>query len=288
MLNLIIRGLLLSVMSGFSEDYIFSIVNNVASASNLTTWSYATRDFENKAQNYFGVLIPVVITSESSVSNDAEISIRLVLKMAPTDERFRVSGALAVMFARETCIYSVVLSQYHKLYRKYSLTEYIAPKCYYVCREPGREVLVMQDMTFEGYHPFLNSMFLNYDHIIVALESLAQFHAYSFIMKENDKTTYDEAINVCKPVTRETHGRFMQILQDRLAKALQKFEGTEYVHVLENLKENCVTYIEAFSKTDRTCIGHGDLWKENILFKYEVKLLISLIFLEFQKIFRNS
>lgn len=272
-------------MSSFSEDYVFSIVNNVASASNFTTWTYAIRDFKTKAQNYFGVLIPVVINSES---NEAKISIRLVLKLAPMDERFRISGALAVMFARETFMYSVVLSQYHKLYQKYSLTEYIAPKCYYVCRDPGREVLVMQDMSFEGYQPFLDSMFVNYDHMIVALESLAKFHAYSFIMKDRDTTTYDEAIKVCQPVTRETHGRFMQVLQDRLDKALQKFEGTEYVPVLENLKGNCVTFVEAYSKKYLTCICHGDLWKENILFKYKVKLLIILqIFTVFRNNFRN-
>lgn len=256
-------------MSSFSEDYIFSIVSNVASACNFKTWSYTRRNFESKAQNYFGVLVPVVITSEA---NEAEISIRLVLKLAPTDERFRVSGALAMMFAHETFMYSTVLSQYHKLFQKYSLTEYIAPKCYYVRRDPGREVLVMQDMSFEGYQPFLKSMFVDYDHMIVALESLAQFHAYSFIMKELDKNTYDEAIKVCQPVTRETHGRFMQILQDRLNKALQKLEATEYVPVLQNLKEHCPSFVEDFSKSDHTCICHGDLWKENILFKYKVKL----------------
>lgn len=261
-------------MSSFSEDYIFSVVCNVASAWNFTNWTYARRDFEAKAQNYFGVLIPVVITSGA---NEAEISIPLVLKLAPMDERFRVSGALAVMFARETFMYSVVLSQYHKLYQKYTLTEYIAPKCYYVCRDPGREVLVMRDMRFEGYQPFLNSMFVDYDHMVVALESLAQFHAYSFIMKELERSTYDEAIKVCQPVTRETHGRFLQVLQDRLDKALLKFEATKYVPVLENLKKNCAIFVEDFSKTDRTCICHGDLWKENILFKYKVKLFTSIL-----------
>lgn len=261
-------------MSSFIEDYILSIVRNVASSWNCTSWTYAMRNFESKAQNYFGVLIPVVITSKS---DEAQISIRLVLKLAPADERFRVSGALAVMFARETYMYSVVLSQYHELYQKYSLTEYIAPKCYYVCRDIGREVLALQDITFEGYQPYLNGMFVNYDHMTVALESLAQFHAYSFILKELSRETYDEAIKVCQPITRKTHERFIQILQDRLDKAMQKFGAEEYVPILENLKENCATSIEAFSKNDHTCICHGDLWKENILFKYKVNLFINIL-----------
>lgn len=257
-------------MSVFGDDYIISIVNNVATTWDFTTWSYTMQDFESKAQNYFGVLIPIVMKGESK---GTEINVRLVLKLAPTDERFRVSGALAVMFARETFMYSVVLSKYHRLHQEFLLTKYIAPKCYYVRKDPGKEAIVMQDMCFEGYEPFISNMFIDYDHMTVALVSLAQFHAYSFIMKERNKKTYDEAVTVCKAVTRETHKRFMQVLQDRLAKALQTFEATEYVPVLRNFKENCETYVEDFAKTVRTCICHGDLWKENLLFKYKVKLL---------------
>lgn len=251
-------------------DYIRSVVSNVATAWHLTDWTISVEGFENGRkieQNYYGVLVPLDLVGKSK---GAEIHLRLVLKLAPTEERYRMSGRMPVMFAHEIVMYSMVLQRYHESRLLNLMPECIAPKCFYVCRDAGKEAIVMQDMCFEGYQPFVNCIFIDNCQMRVALESLARFHACSFILKERDMNTYTEAIKVCEPITSKSQKRNLRLMKRRLDQALENFEATSYEPVLLNLSENLVKFVEAISKTRYTCICHGELWKENILFKYEV------------------
>lgn len=258
-------------MAEISEKYIYSIVSKVASINDLTEWRHTQIKFQSIAQNYFGVLIPVVLMGKKG---DEEVNIDVVLKVAPTDERYRVSGALTLFFLREIYVYSNILEKYRDLQRIFTLaSQYVMPTCYYVCNEYCNEVIVMQNMCGDGYKPYTSSMFLDVEHMKLSLRSLAKFHALSFVIREKDRKFYEEAEKRCLPLSEASNKRFIEILLDRLQKALKAFENTQYVALLIKLKENCVNLVEsAYNSVKKTCICHGDIWKENILFKYEVRI----------------
>ncbi|XP_013166087.1 PREDICTED: uncharacterized protein LOC106116700 isoform X2 [Papilio xuthus] len=221
-----------------SSNYIETVVNDVAVACYLKEWSYIEESLDAKAQNYFGVLIPISL--EGKINNE-NVSLKLMLKLAPTDDRYRVSGAVTAMFAREIFVYSKVFSKYQDL-QKCLQSQYIIPKCYYVCKDYCKEALAIQNMCESGYLPFIHSMFLDVDHLIVSLKSLAKFHALSFVME---------------------------------------FKETELF--AEHLKQNCTKYIEdVYSSSERNCLCHGDIWKENILYKYEDNKPVSACLIDFQ------
>lgn len=78
----------------------------------LTNWTISIEAFENGffiEQNSYSVLVPVHVIGKSK---GAEIHLRLVLKLALTEERYRMSRRMPVMFARETVMYSMVLQRY--------------------------------------------------------------------------------------------------------------------------------------------------------------------------------
>ncbi|CAK1593925.1 unnamed protein product [Parnassius mnemosyne] len=266
-----------------SKEYVTSIVNNVALACNLKDWCYLEGKLDNTAQNYFGVLIPVVIEGEDM---NGIIQLKLVLKLAPTDDRYRISGAVTTMFAREIFVYSEVFRIFEDYQQHLEAdSQYIKPKCYYVCQDYCKEVIAMQNMCEIGYKPFVHSLFLDIDHTIVSLKSLAKFHALSFILIYKEDGIYEHVKKICLPLSEKTNKRYMDILLDRLDKAICKFENSDYVPLLKNLKQNCRTYIEAaYLSSEKNCLCHGDIWKENILFKYKDNLPVSACLIDYQTV----
>lgn len=259
-------------MSSLSEEYISNVVSKVAANCNLKEWQFSVSKFDSIGQNYFGIVIPVTLTCSSDKDSKASEVICIVLKLAPTDERYRVSGAVTLLFLREIFVYSKLLKRYQELQQNLPLnSQLVIPRLYYTDDTFCCEVIAMEDMTSKGYRPFVNQVFLDLPHITVALKSLARLHALSFILKEKDTKLYDEITEVCVPLSEKTNKRYFDIMIDRLTQAISKFEGTQHVAHLEKLKKNCWKYFEksvnfAYGK----CISHGDVWKENILFKYEV------------------
>ncbi|XP_059051802.1 uncharacterized protein LOC131846498 [Achroia grisella] len=266
-----------------SENYISKVVNLIINDLNITEGRYSLMKFEAIAQNYFGVIVPVVITGKRK---ENEVSLDIVLKVAPTDERFRVSGALTQFFAKEIYVYSTILRKYQEFQNDMPLVmQYIMPKCYYISKEYCNEVISMQNMCKDGYQPYTQNMFLDIDHVKVALISLAKFHALSFIMREWDPKLYEETKSICLPLSNKTNKRFMDILLDRLHKVTGIFEHSSYDLILENMRNNCAYLVESVAcSVKQMCICHGDIWKENILFKYVDNKPIGACLIDYQTV----
>ncbi|CAB3233417.1 unnamed protein product [Arctia plantaginis] len=255
-------------MAAISEEYISSLLQKVTSAHSVQTWRYTLEKFETVGQNYFGIILPVVLYGERDGKN---VQIEIVLKLAPTDERYRISGAVTLMFSREIYVYDTLLNTYQKVQDNFPANlQYVIPRCYYLQKEYCKEAIVMQNMYAEGFRPYSHEMFLDVDHIIIALKSLAKLHGLSFLLEYKHPELYNDISKVCVPLTEESGKRYMEIMKDRLNKAIKKFEGTEYVPLLQRLNHNCSTFFKlGATSVQRTCICHGDIWKENILYRYE-------------------
>ncbi|CAH1636066.1 unnamed protein product [Spodoptera littoralis] len=177
------------------------------------------------AQNYFGELIPITL---SGTRNGFSVSYNIVLKLAPINEEYRVSGAVTVMFARETYVYSTLLKAYREIQQHLPIqSQYVIPKCYYVHQEYLKEAIALQDMTVEGYRPYVHDMFLDLDHTLISLKSLAKLHSLSFILQNKKPQQFEDIMTICVPLTENTNSRYMDIMKDRLDKALKKFPASE-------------------------------------------------------------
>ncbi|XP_050354535.1 uncharacterized protein LOC126776254 [Nymphalis io] len=268
-------------MSGITEVYLNAVMSNVAALLQLKQWSFNKQSFENIAQNYFGILIPAILNGRSCEKN---VTFSVVLKLAPTDERYRVSGAVTIMFLKEIFVYKKLLHKYREFQNVYAITPYfVIPECYYVCSDYCKEVIVLQNMCVLGYKPCMGNMFLDLNHIILALKSLAKFHALSYILKEKNKDAFEEVKEYCKPLTENNNKRYIDILTDRLQKALKNFENTAYVPLLQILKGKCVELVESATNLAKSlCLCHGDMWMENVLFQYKDDTPISACIIDYQ------
>lgn len=165
------------------------------------------------------------------------------------------------------------------------------PKCYYVSPDPENGMIVLQDLRNLGYKIGGDEvMLMDYEHIVVALEGLARFHAMSYAMKKKDLQKYEDHI-----VTQIRDARrflkkqatidpmdegYPRVLRCTTMLLLNKFEEkqlnvdglyTEKINWLMERIDNCSELLSELLSPDEplAVLCHGDFNRNNMLFRYD-------------------
>lgn len=181
-------------------------------------------------------------------------------------------------------------SSVERVLRNLAASRNLFPKCYYVSADGGNEMIVLQNLRTLGYRiGGDNFMVMDYDHIVVALEGLARFHALSYGTKKKDFRTFEERV-----VAQIRDGRRFvkkQTTSDALTEGYQtalghiammffdKFnekhieEGKLYTEKLEWVRrrvENCPELIRELLTPEEplAVLCHGDFNRNNMMFRY--------------------
>jgi hypothetical protein len=168
---------------------------------------------------------------------------------------------------------------------------HLFPKCYYVSSDPEGGMVVLEDLRRLGYKIGGDQvMLLDYEHIALALEGLARFHAMSYAMKKKDVRSFEQNVVtqirdarnfMKKPDTVDpTDADYAKALRDTAVLLLRKFEqkklkedgiDTEKVGRVIKRIENCsYLMIELLSPDEPLAVlCHGDFNRNNMLFRYD-------------------
>jgi len=165
------------------------------------------------------------------------------------------------------------------------------PKCYCVASDSGNAMIVLQNLRIFGYrNGGDNLMLMDYEHIVVALEGLARFHALSYSMKKKDYRSFEERV-----VAQIRDGRRFvkkQTTSDAITEGYQrnvaytammffdKFNEKQreerglYTEKLERVRrrvENGPELIRELLVPDEplAVLCHGDFNRNNIMFRYD-------------------
>lgn len=165
------------------------------------------------------------------------------------------------------------------------------PKCYYVSPDPDNGMIVLQNLRNFGYKIGGDEvMLMDYEHIAVALEGLARFHAMSYAMKKKDLQTYEERIVmqirdarrfVKKQATfDQMDEEYPRVLRYNIILLLDKFEKkqlnedgvyTEKIRRVMERIDNCSELLSELLSPDEplAVLCHGDFNRNNMLFRYD-------------------
>ncbi|XP_045538047.1 uncharacterized protein LOC123721930 [Papilio machaon] len=259
-----------------NEQRLTSLLKKLAEKLELKNYEYKFRNIQETIENYFGILIPMTLKGETE---NGDWSKELIVKMPPNREILRELGVIKVLYGAEVFVYSVLIPHYKRL-SKFDLSQ-LFPECFYADSTLHNEVIVLKDMCKEGFQRYNGDRFLDADHIIVCLKSLAQFHALSMVLQHNVKNIEDEKIMTPYSSTYPT--QLMVAFRNSLSNNLDIFKDTEYGAFYSMILTNFDDIVDSnTNKASRLVYGHGDLWKENILFKYEDNKPVSACILDFQ------
>ncbi|XP_069697854.1 uncharacterized protein [Periplaneta americana] len=182
------------------------------------------------------------------------------------------------------------------------------PKCYYNSRKPKDSVIVLEDIQTSGYRfGGSTSMIMDYDHIVLALQGLARYHALSYAMKRKDPQGFYRLVvhkmrkgkKFCtdKKDTEQMYAHaYFQALQFAALQPLEIFvtrnanADLKYnagVERLNKLLEDTVGLISKclIPKEPLSVLCHGNFNMKCMLFRYDSnKKPIEVKFTDFQNV----
>jgi hypothetical protein len=135
---------------------------------------------------------------------------------------------------------------------------------------------MLEYLTPQGF-VMAKSKILDYPHISLALRCLGEFHAYSFITRAANPTSFEKLRRMEEPLfireeTTEENLSYLKTLTDIVLKALEnedKHYSERYQRFADNIQQNVTDATDGTAAEPYAVANHGDYWTNNMLFKYD-------------------
>ncbi|XP_046679753.1 uncharacterized protein LOC124367146 [Homalodisca vitripennis] len=173
------------------------------------------------------------------------------------------------LFGKERKIYDTILPNFKETLRKE-----LGPKSLYC---PLRKGLVLQDLKEEGYKMCNKWTRLDFHHCEFVVKTIAKYHAASVLCYNIDAKLVD---SVCEEVVYPDGGPYEKELKvwvesalENIAKKLDIINDCKlYADLISGKIDQMWDSAKSMCKrklTGLNVLNHGDLWANNVLFKYK-------------------
>lgn len=258
----------------FGDQRILQQLRIVAENASLSKPSFHVTRAVKAGNNFVANVYRSVIEGEK----DGKIErIYSILKCAPQDITRREFFKIRKVFLQEIYFYETILSVFNDVLRDYDITTKYFPIMYSSSKDEENEVLVLEDLSSQGY-VMRDAKFLDYQHARLTLRNLGQFHAYSFATRVKRPDVFESFKSMEEPLFVEQNNtnkrdddRFItlcNIIKKALADA-----GEHYVKRFDEFMMNFINLmVNAVSGSNAepyAVVNLGDVWSNNILFKYK-------------------
>ncbi|KOB70161.1 putative Juvenile hormone-inducible protein, partial [Operophtera brumata] len=254
----------------------------------FTHWEYISET--GKGDSYLSQLIRIKIHGEAGTG---PTHLQVILKNIPKSLSRRLTYRSDEFFKNEINFYEKVLPALLKFQSKKTVKDPFDKyaKLVFAFTDGIHDVLCLEDASLDNFGSAVRQEGIDWAHCKLSFKVLAQFHALSFAMKDQEP----EKFNKIKDEVFETYyherlwpwyERFWKRVCGIAVDAVEKeYPNSIYV---EKVKQICVpeTYkrmIDAATNTLSTgVISHGDCWTNNFLFKYDDATPIDAKIIDFQ------
>lgn len=158
-----------------------------------------------------------------------------------------------------------------------SFREY--PKCFRTIGSELNECLILEDLCARGFFTIdRQTSTITANHVRLVMQGLAKFHAISFALKDQQPNKFNELTSNLSEVfimRSNTPLRFALNYQTKLV--FNAVTGANDAHLLAKMTEfykneaidTAVDCIDLEATGSASVITYGDVWQNNILFKYD-------------------
>ncbi|KAE8573149.1 uncharacterized protein [Halyomorpha halys] len=221
------------------------------------------------------------------VEDSGKKEIPLVIKLPYANPKVRESRNLDAIFHNEVVMYKEILPTL-------GVRNFYPQMFYGVATngaEPDKDILILENLKYKNFLLPKTRVFLDIDHIRVAIKKIAEFHSFSFIHKYEDKESFHRMTKrfrdiVLPPEIEHEYDVINAACIERGIKPLLKD------NVSVDLLTNCLSFLKypnktreliAFPEEPFGVICHGDYCNNNILYKFdENDKPIDCVFIDFQ------
>ncbi|CAH1406802.1 unnamed protein product [Nezara viridula] len=241
-----------------------------------------------KGENYTSTIIRItlkVVLGNGRLAKKSFIMKQLITKGGSGDLVKEINAAKL-----ESQIYSVVHKEMTYLMEEFEDTDETL-WCKFIHYDPHLSNIVLEDLKASGYSLVPRQKGLDLDHAILVLNSLGRYHGMAkvleqrgIISKEN-YTPYVFFTNV-KYIKSFSYASILN-----LSNVMQKYWGPEWEETAKKLKtipfdpfvNKMLSMGSVNTETNFTVLNHGDVWSNNMMFKYDFQNRpIAMKFLDYQ------
>lgn len=268
-----------------NSDYFEQLLKKVKGDSTIKVQSVDVKYALPKGENYASVIYRVQVVFHRK--DQLSISRSYIVKgMALTDLAVQKLGEYNV-YEKEMDVYELVVPELKRLSRSLGDRSELYPSALTVDRD--HSVIIFDDLSKKGFIMPDRSVGLDLTHMKMSLQLTAKLHATSLKLAEMHPTIFDRYTTGM--MTRETDAFYPFFYEtfDALTNEISTWDPKwhYYSNKLRKLRpyfiEQGLKVFDHESDDDLRVFAQGDLWVNNLLFKYDSNgKPIDLVLLDFQ------
>ncbi|KAH9632178.1 hypothetical protein HF086_011924 [Spodoptera exigua] len=223
-------------------------------------------------------------------------SMKMIVKIAPTNEAMRKSMHIDVVFHREQIMYTEVLPKLVSLQKAAGVPEdehLRYAKCYGSKDEAPNEMIILEDLTESDFVMLDKYVSLTDESVKSILKNFATLHSLSYVLKNKEPDTYEQfksKLPSLWPLVAGTPEFDLNI--ELIEKAvLSLLENEVYKSVVRNKTADMFKALLKLSKEDvgkHGVIIQGDAWTNNVMFKFVGDTLVQSCMIDYQISYHQS
>ncbi|KAG6455944.1 hypothetical protein O3G_MSEX009487 [Manduca sexta] len=170
------------------EQILTKLLNKIVTELALVTPRVKIQPISSGGANFTSQLFQATISY-----GDNEL--KLFAKVAAIGEKFRQELAGFQIFETENNFYTKLMKIYENLQEKHNVPQdkrFVAPKCYGCSSKLCEEVLVLEDLSAQGFTVYDRMKSVDWDYASKAVEEIAKFHALSVAFENENKEEFNK------------------------------------------------------------------------------------------------
>ncbi|XP_037043490.1 uncharacterized protein LOC119079604 [Bradysia coprophila] len=237
-------------------------------ASDIIVHDYRLKPALARGENYASQMIRAEVNYSMNGENK---QIRFIIKAALAKDALKqLSDEMKGIFYTEIAMYNDVLTKVHDLLKASGEKISFYGRCYASSRENA--YLIFEDLTDRGFRNVDRRIGLDISHCKLVLSTLAKYHAATAVLVEKEpslKKHFDQHGTVTgSDFIRKLVSNFL-IAQAEFCKKQPGLEKlAEKFNIVKDTIYDRIAASCARDDNDLNVILHGDVWSNNIMFKY--------------------
>lgn len=263
-------------------DHVQEALQKIINENGITNYKVNLFNATKKGDNYLGVIHKVEIIG---FKNNRESKLNLVCKVPGTNWKSDDNRRTHVPYKREVYYYKVVLKMFENLQNNLNIpksekfTSYV--KFYAASDVVGQEFLILEDLGVRNFVMLNKNLPMKKEHIDLVITGLAKFHALSFVMRDQEPEKLLKVGQIgCTIIDMFGKKQYVDLCEFGLKQTLEILEEDGMMdlykkikHFKDNVEEFMVNNYNGKGSENHNVFIHGDCWNNNVMFRYQVRLL---------------
>lgn len=255
-------------------DHVQSALEQIVKDEGFQNYTIQVKDGAFTGAGFMSEILTVTVSEE----NKQELN--LLCKVPPFNEQRRKAFSNDLMFGREFRFYNKILPHFVDFQRQKNVPKEhqfnAYPKCYATVGGNENESIafIMADLRSEGFKMWDKKKPTTIENIRLVLREIGKFHGISFAMKHQRPDEFASYKEMADNSRNSFKSEMLRgLVKSFFNRAIGVLNNAKHKEIMTKLNEKTLEYFESCLNEEASAkfgvVAHGDLWSNNILYRFD-------------------